>query len=112
MRFMADLTFGEPRGFRRPILRFGRPGPRVRFIGAMSKRFVLPILILASAGWPGCGEAQARDRDHDRLPDAWERRYGLSTTEPSARGDRDRDRLSNGREYRLRTNPRRRDTDR
>ena len=54
----------------------------------------------------------ARDRDHDRLPDRWERRYGLSTKHPSARGDRDRDGLSNRREYRLHTNPRRRDTDR
>lgn len=53
----------------------------------------------------------ARDRDHDRLPDAWERRHRLSTRHRSTYGDPDRDRLSNLREYRARTDPRRADTD-
>ena len=51
------------------------------------------------------------DRDGDRLPDRWERRYKLSTRRDSRRGDPDRDRLSNALEYKYRTHPRRRDTD-
>jgi hypothetical protein len=54
----------------------------------------------------------SRDRDHDRLPDRWERRHHLSTSKKSAKRDPDRDGLRNLREFRLRTNPRRKDTDR
>ena len=66
---------------------------------------LLPLVAATSA-------VAARDRDRDRLPDRWERRHHLSTSEKSAAGDPDRDGLRNRREYRLRTNPRRRDTDR
>jgi Bacterial TSP3 repeat len=77
----------------------------------MLKWLVLPMVVLAylaatvSAGAP-------RDRDHDRLPDRWERKHHLSTGKPSAKRDPDGDRLSNRREMRLRTHPRRADTDR
>lgn len=76
----------------------------------MLKWLVLPMVVLAyiavtaSAGVP-------RDRDHDRLPDSWERKHHLSTTKASARRDPDHDRLSNRRELRLRTHPQRADTD-
>jgi hypothetical protein len=53
-----------------------------------------------------------RDRDGDGLPDSWERTYRFSTQHRSAAGDADRDGLSNLREYRANTNPRRKDTDR
>lgn len=56
--------------------------------------------------------AQARDRDHDKLPDRWEKKFHISTTKKSARQDPDRDGLSNLGEFRSRTNPRRKDTDR
>jgi hypothetical protein len=55
--------------------------------------------------------AAARDRDHDGIADKWERRHGLSTQEKSGRADPDRDGLSNRREFRLKTNPRKKDTD-
>jgi hypothetical protein len=77
----------------------------------MLKWLVLPIVVLAylaatvSAGAP-------RDRDHDRLPDRWERKHHLSPTTPSAMRDPDGDHLRNRREFRLRTHPRRADTDR
>jgi hypothetical protein len=77
----------------------------------MLKWLVLPMVMLAylaatvSAGAP-------RDRDRDRLPDRWERNHHLSTGKPSAKRDPDGDRLSNRRELRLRTHPRRADTDR
>jgi hypothetical protein len=66
----------------------------------------LPCFVTAAAA------AAPRDRDHDGLPDRWERRHHLAVAKKSARSDPDRDRLSNLREYRLRTNPRRKDTDR
>ena len=77
----------------------------------MLKWLVLPMVAFAylaatvSASGP-------RDRDHDRLPDKWERKHQLSTSTPSARRDPDGDRLRNRRELRLRTHPRRADTDR
>jgi hypothetical protein len=56
--------------------------------------------------------ALARKRDHDRLPDRWERKFHLDTKRNDAKRDRDRDGLSNYREYRSHTNPRKKDTDR
>jgi hypothetical protein len=55
--------------------------------------------------------AAAKDRDHDRMPDRWEAKYGLNTHKNDARGDKDRDGLRNLAEYRAHTNPRKSDTD-
>jgi hypothetical protein len=77
----------------------------------MLKGLVLPIAVLAYIATSATAAAP-RDRDHDRLPDRWERNHHLSTTRPSAKRDPDRDRLRNRRELRLRTHPRRADTDR
>ncbi len=72
----------------------------------------IAILVVALACAVGSAPASAlHDRDNDPLPDRWEHRYGLSTTEDSAKGDPDGDKLRNRREYRLRTSPRKRDTD-
>ncbi len=77
----------------------------------MLKWLVPPIVVLAYlATTPSA--AAPRDRDHDRLPDRWERKHHLSPTTSSANRDPDRDHLSNRREPRLRTHPRRADTDR
>ena len=76
----------------------------------MSRRWLGPVLILMLLVLP-VATATAHSRDGDRLPDRWERRYGLSTSKPSGKFDPDGDKLSNRREYLLRTNPRRRDTD-
>jgi hypothetical protein len=77
----------------------------------MSKRIVVAVLVLAWLAAP-VAAAAARDHDRDGLPDRWEKRYGLSTADRSATGDPDHDRLTNRREFRRKTNPRRRDTDR
>ena len=77
----------------------------------MSKRLIAPVLVLAFVASP-LATAAARDRDRDRLSDKWEKRYRLSTAKKSAKDDPDHDGLRNRREYRLKTHPRRRDTDR
>jgi hypothetical protein len=56
--------------------------------------------------------SQARDRDHDGLPDKWEKKFHLSTHKNSANADPDRDRVDNANEFRERTNPRRKDSNR
>jgi hypothetical protein len=70
--------------------------------------FALTILTLLLVP----GSAQARDRDHDRLPDSWEKRFHISTKSKSGAKDRDRDGLTNRGEFLARTSPRRADTDR
>jgi Glycosyl hydrolases family 16/Bacterial TSP3 repeat len=75
------------------------------------KWLVLPIAVCAYLAVT-VSAATPRDRDHDRLPDRWERNHHLSSARPSAKRDPDRDRLNNLRELRLRTHPRRSDTDR
>ncbi len=76
----------------------------------MSRRWLGPVLILMLLALP-VATATARSRDGDRLPDRWERRHGLSTSKPSGKYDPDSDQLSNRSEYKLRTHPRRRDTE-
>ena len=60
---------------------------------------------------PGGAPARTRDRDHDRMPDRWERAQGLRVGAKDGRADPDRDGLSNLGEYRSRTKPKNGDTD-
>jgi Bacterial TSP3 repeat len=76
----------------------------------MLRWLVLPMVVFAYLA-ATVSAAAPRDRDHDRLPDRWERSHHLSTTSPSAKRDPDGDRLKNRLELRLRTHPRRADTD-
>jgi hypothetical protein len=69
----------------------------------------LAVLVAATALCPA--PALARKRDHDKLPDRWERKFHLSTKKNDANRDRDRDGLSNFGEYRSHTNPRKKDSD-
>src|SRR5438874_737534 len=55
--------------------------------------------------------AKSHDRNHDGLPDRWERHYHLSLHVNQARRDEDRDGLVNKAEFRADTNPRDADTD-
>jgi hypothetical protein len=57
------------------------------------------------------GLASARDRNHDRIPDRWEKRHHLSLAVNQARRDQDRDGLRNRGEFAARTDPRDPDTD-
>lgn len=74
------------------------------------KLLLFGAVLAALLALPAVAMAKSRDRDHDRLPDKWEKRFGLSTHRNSAKGDRDHDRLSNLGEFRSRTNPRKADS--
>jgi len=57
------------------------------------------------------GPAAARDRNHDRIPDRWEKRHHLSLHVKQAGRDQDRDHLRNRAEFRSGHDPRDRDSD-
>ena len=64
------------------------------------------MLVLA----PGAS-ARSTDRNHDRIPDRWERVHHLSLKVNQAAKDQDRDGMRNRAEYRAGTDPRDADTD-
>ena len=55
--------------------------------------------------------AAAKDRNRDRIPDRWERAYGLSLKKDQRKLDQDRDGLRNRGEWLAGLSPRDRDTD-
>ena len=75
-------------------------------------RLIMLVVAVAMALLAVPAASQARDRDHDGLPDKWEKKFHLSTTKSSANADTDRDHVDNANEYRERTNPRRKDSNR
>ena len=78
---------------------------RLKLLGAA-------LATLALLALPGTALASKRDRDHDGMPNKWEKRYHLNPRKKSdARRDYDRDGLSNLAEYRSRTKPRDADSD-
>jgi hypothetical protein len=54
--------------------------------------------------------ASARDRNHDRIPDKWEKHYNLSLKVNQAHRNQDGDSLKNRQEFRAGTDPRDADT--
>src|SRR3954470_18643332 len=66
---------------------------------------------LALLAVPAGASAKTHDRNHDGLPDRWERAHHLSLHANQARRDQDHDGLRNRAEFRHGTNPRRADTD-
>jgi hypothetical protein len=73
------------------------------------KLIALAVVALAMLAIPGA--AMAKDRDHDKMPDRWERAHGLSAAKKNAKGDPDSDGLSNRGEFQSRTEPRDADSD-
>jgi hypothetical protein len=57
------------------------------------------------------GIAAAKDRNHDRIPDRWEKRHGLSVRVNQAHRDQDRDKLVNRQEWKAGDDPLDRDSD-
>ena len=76
---------------------------RPRHLIAGLAALVLALLLPAAAS--------AKDRNHDRIPDRWERSHGLSLKVNQAKRDQDRDRLNNRQEWRSGTDPRDDDSD-
>jgi len=70
--------------------------------------FALALGALALLAMPSL--AAARDRNHDHVPDRWEKRHHLSLEVNQARLDQDRDHLRNRAEFLAGDNPRDRDT--
>src|SRR4051794_6042877 len=66
--------------------------------------FALALGALALLAMPGL--AVAKDRNHDRIPDKWEKRHQLSLKVNQARLDQDRDHLRNRAEFLAGDNPR------
>jgi hypothetical protein len=71
--------------------------------------FALVLGAIALLAMPGL--AVAKDRNHDRIPDRWEKRHELSLTVNQARHDQDGDHLRNRGEFLAGDNPRDRDSD-
>jgi hypothetical protein len=71
--------------------------------------FALALGALALLAMPGL--AAAKDRNHDRIPDRWEKRHHLSLKVNQARHDQDRDHLRNRAEFLAGDDPRDRDSD-
>ena len=69
----------------------------------------LPIAVGALLALPGV--AAAHDRNHDGLPDGWEKAHNLSLKVKQGKKDQDRDGLRNRAEFKAGTNPRDADTD-
>ena len=77
----------------------------------MRKLLILALALVAALGVVSSASARSRDRNHDRLPDRWERAHHLSLKVKQGHRDQDRDGLNNRGEFRARTNPRDADTD-
>jgi hypothetical protein len=78
-------------------------------------RFRLVVVALATVAasllLSSSAMARTHDRNHDRIPDRWEKRHHLSLHHNQARRDQDRDGLANRGEFKAHMNPRDADTD-
>jgi hypothetical protein len=74
--------------------------------GLIAAAIAASLLVL-----PAGALAKGRDRDHDRMPDKWEKKHHLNPRAKDARRDPDRDGLSNLSEFRHHTDPQKADTD-
>jgi hypothetical protein len=75
------------------------------------KLLVSAVVALAMLAVPGAALAKKHDRDHDKMPDRWERAHHLSSHKKNAGRDPDRDGLSNLGEFRSRSRPHDPDSD-
>ena len=73
--------------------------------------FALMLSVAASLMLAGGAMAKSRDRNHDRIPDKWEKKFHLSLHKQQGRRDQDHDGLKNRAEFKAKLNPRDADTD-
>jgi hypothetical protein len=81
-----------------------RHGNRARLGVLLAALGALAILALPSV-------AAAKDRNHDQIPDRWEKAHSLSLSVKQGARDQDRDHLDNRGEFKAGDNPRNRDSD-
>jgi hypothetical protein len=81
----------------------------------MQRLNALKVLLVAAVGAVAMlalpAVASAKDRNHDHIPDRWEKRHHLSLHKNQAKRDQDRDHLRNRAEFMAEDNPRDPDTD-
>jgi hypothetical protein len=77
----------------------------------LRRKFALAMALAVAASLMLAGGALAKDRNHDRIPDKWEKRHHLSLHHKQGRRDQDHDGLKNRGEFRAHLNPRDADTD-
>jgi hypothetical protein len=75
------------------------------------RRIVFLLALVGALFMSTAAVASARDRNHDRLPDRWEKRHDLKLKFKQAKRDQDRDGLKNLAEFRARMDPRDDDSD-
>ncbi len=72
---------------------------------------VAALGVLAVLALPAVASAKARDRNHDHIPDRWEKRHHLSLHVNQAHRNQDHEGLNNLEEFENGTNPHNPDTD-
>ena len=77
----------------------------------LRRNFALAVMLAVAASLMLAGGALAKDRNHDRIPDKWEKRHHLSLHHKQGGRDQDHDGLKNRGEFRAHLNPRDADTD-
>jgi Bacterial TSP3 repeat len=89
--------------------------PRLFLVVALAALAMLALPGVAAAKHKHRGRSNAtvrhRDRNHDGIPDRWEKRHHLSLKVNQAHRDQDRDHLRNRAEFLAGDNPRNPDTD-
>ena len=78
---------------------------------SVRKLFIVALALVAVLGLASSAAAKSRDRNHDKLPDRWERAHHLSLKVKQAKRDQDHDGLNNRGEFRAHMNPRDKDSD-
>ena len=77
----------------------------------MPRRLMIPLALIGALLLAATASAAGRDRNHDRIPDRWERHHDLSLHVKQTHRDQDHDGLENLAEWRSHTDPRDRDSD-
>ena len=77
----------------------------------LRRKLALAMALAVAASLLLASGALARDRNHDRIPDKWEKRHHLSLKHKQARRDQDHDGLKNRGEFKAKLDPRDADTD-
>jgi Bacterial TSP3 repeat len=73
--------------------------------------FVAALGVVAVLALPAIASAKATDRNHDGIPDRWEKRHHLSLKVNEAQRNQDHEGLNDLEEFENGTNPREADTD-